>query len=131
MYKNIHQCTILINISKVNINIIYKEVTNNTMFETLKAKYHEFMDGERGLAQAVDIVMALIAIVVIGAIGIFIADRTVTATGTPAQANLSAMQTAILGAGQTGSQFIVILIIAFIGGVAISYLLGMWGRKVA
>lgn len=93
----------------------------------LKASLSMFEKHEGGLAQAVDIVMALIAIVVIGAIGIFIADRTVTATGTPSNANLSSMQTSILGAGQTGSQFIVILIIAFIGGVAISYLLGMWG----
>jgi len=84
---------------------------------------------ERGLQDAVNIVLALVMIVVVGAIGIFVADKTVTATGTPANANLSAMQTAILSSGQTGASFIVILVIAFIGGIAISYMFGMMGRR--
>jgi hypothetical protein len=84
---------------------------------------------ERGLQDAVNIVLALVMIVVVGAIGIFVADKTVTATGTPANANLSAMQTSILSSGQTGASFIVILVIAFIGGIAISYMFGMMGRK--
>jgi hypothetical protein len=84
---------------------------------------------ERGLQDAVNIVLALVMIVVVGAIGVYIADKTVTATGTPANANLSAMQTSLLSAGQTGSSFVVILVIAFIGGIAISYMFGMMGRK--
>src|SRR3989304_1651193 len=74
-------------------------------------------------------VLALVMIVVVGAIGIFVADRTVTATGTPVNDNLSAMQTALLSSGQTGSSFIVILVIAFIGGIAISYMFGLMGRR--
>jgi len=89
----------------------------------------KFKRDEAGLQDAVNIVLALVMIVVVGAIGIFVADRTVTATGTPAQANLSARQTALLGAGQTGSSFIVILVISFIGGIAISYMFGLMGRR--
>jgi len=93
-------------------------------------KLKKFKNDQSGLQDAVGIVMALVMIVVIGAIGIFIADTTVTETGTPTNANLSAMQTNILGAGETGSSFIVILIIAFIGGIAIAYLTGMFrGRR--
>ena len=40
-------------------------------------------------------------------------------------ANLTAMQQDILGAGETGAGFIVILIIAFIGGIAIAYMFNM------
>ena len=89
-------------------------------------KLKKFMKHEGGLMEAVNIVLALIMIIVVGSIGIFIADTTQTAVGTPAQANLSVMNTNILGAGQTGSSFIVILIIAFIGGIAIAYLMGMF-----
>lgn len=84
---------------------------------------------QRGLMDAVNIVMALVMIVVVGAIGIYIADQVVTQTGTPSNANLSAMQTDILGAGETGSGFIVILIIAFIGGIAISYMFGLIRKR--
>jgi len=94
-----------------------------------KQAWDKFHSDQRGLQDAVNIVLALVLIVVVGAIGIFIADKTVTATGTPANANLSAMQTSILGAGQSGSSFIIILVIAFIGSVAISYMFGMMGRK--
>jgi len=92
-------------------------------------KLKKFVKDQSGLQDAVGIVMALIMIIVVGSIGIFIADQTQTAVGTPAQANLSAMNTNFLEAGQTGSSFIVILIIAFIGGVAIAYLTGMFGRR--
>lgn len=98
-------------------------------WEDAKDAGSKFMSDERGLQDAVNIVLALVMIVVVGAIGIFIADRTVTATGTPTNANLSAMQTDILGAGETGSSFVVILVIAFIGGIAISYMFGLMGKK--
>lgn len=88
-----------------------------------------FQRDESGLMQVVQIVLALVMIVVVGAIGIYIADTTLTATGTPANSHLSNMSTDIVTAGDTGSSFIVILIIAFIGGIAISYLLGMVGRR--
>ncbi len=90
--------------------------------------FEDFKEDNKGLMEAVQIVMALIMIVVVGGIGIFIADQVQTSVGTPTQANLSAMNTNLLGAGQTGSSFIVILIIAFIGGIAIAYLTGMFGR---
>ena len=94
----------------------------------VKAKIDRFVSGEeRGIMDAVEIIKGLVMIVVIGAIGVYVADQVVTTTGTPAQANLSAMQTNVLAAGETGSNFIVILIIAFIGGIAISYL-AFFGR---
>jgi len=54
-----------------------------------------------------------------------------TFTGGINASSLAPMQTNILSAGQTGSSFVVILIIAFIGGLAIAYLSGMFrgGRK--
>lgn len=82
-------------------------------------------EDKKGLMEVVNIVLALVLIVIVGAIGIFIADTTATATGTPTQANLSNMSTNIYSAGQTGSDFIVILIIAFIGAVSIGYLMMM------
>ena len=92
-----------------------------------KAKMHfdRLRKCEGGLMDAVQIVLALVMIVVVGVIGIYIAQATITATGTPTQANLSSMQTNLLASGQTGSSFIVILIISFIGGIAISYMFGM------
>lgn len=92
-------------------------------------KVSAFMKDEKALQDAVNIVMSLVMIVVVGAIGIFVADTVITETGTPSNANLSAMQTDILGAGETGSSFVVILVIAFIGGIAISYMFGLMGGK--
>lgn len=99
---------------------------SNVDLEILKQRLKGDVDAlkshEGGMSEVIDIVMVLVMIVVIGAIGIFVADNVVTQTGTPANANLSAMRTDILGAGETGSGFIVILIIAFIGAVAIGYM---------
>lgn len=92
-------------------------------------KLRSLNDDNRGIQDAVNIVMALVIMVVAGAIGIFIADTVLDTTGTPAQANLSAMQTNILAAGQTGSSFVVILIIAFIGAVALGYIFMMSRQK--
>ena len=97
---------------------------NTTYFrEKLKTHLDKFKRHEGGLMDAVQIVLALIMIVVVGAIGVFIADTTVTATGTPANGTIGTMLVNFLSAGKTGSSFIVILIIAAIGSVAISYLL--------
>jgi len=52
-----------------------------------------------------------------------------TLTGGINASSVATMQTNILSAGDTGSSFVVILIIASIGGLAIAYLLGMVGRK--
>lgn len=87
----------------------------------------DMKENNSGLMDAISIVMALVMIVVVGAIGIFIADETMTATGTPTNGTLTTMLVNFLSAGSTGSSFIVILIIAFIGGIAISYLFGMLG----
>jgi len=95
----------------------------------VKIGFQNFLNDRKGMWEAVDIVRGLIAIIVTGAIGIYIAQQTVTTTGTPANANLSAMQTSLLGAGQTGASFVIILIIAFIGGIALSYMFGMFGGK--
>lgn len=52
-----------------------------------------------------------------------------TLTGGLAITALGAMQNNIYGSGQTGSSFIVILVIAFIGSIAMGYLFGMMGKK--
>ena len=102
---------------------------NTTYFvEKLKMHLDKFKRNEAGLYDAVQIVLALIMIVVVGAIGVFIADTTVTATGTPANGTIGTMLVNFLNAGKTGSSFIVILIIAAIGSVAIGYLL-LFGRS--
>ena len=97
--------------------------------DRLKASVKKFQKNEAGMWEAVSIVQALVALIVIGAIGIYIADETTTITGTPAQANLSAMQTNVLSTGETGSSFLPILVIAFIGGIAMVYVFGMYSRK--
>jgi len=102
----------------------------------------ELKDDKQGLMEVVDIVLALVLIVVVGAIGIYIADKTLTATNMnptmlnhsdaanrTSNANLTEMQWNLVGAGQTGSSFIIILIIASIGGLAIAYLLSMVGKR--
>lgn len=94
-----------------------------------KCKKFDPFHSEHAMSEAVDIVLALVMIAVVGAIGIYVADKTVTATGTPANGNLSSMRTNILTAGDTGSSFIIILVIAFIGGVAISYMFGLMGKR--
>ena len=107
------------------------------MFETFKAKVKkaqkelaQFMSGdERGITDAVEIVKALGLIVVIGAIFVFIADRVLTATGTPTNTYLHNFSNQTLSAADTGSGFIIILIIAFIGGIAISYLYMFTGKR--
>lgn len=96
---------------------------------TVKAQMKAFMDGERGLTDAVEIIKGLVMIVVIGAIGIFVGDKVLTTTGTPANARLYNMSNNTLSAGDTGSSFVVILVIAFIGGIAISYLAFFGGSR--
>jgi CHASE2 domain-containing sensor protein len=104
-------------------------VLQNLWFEKAKESYDRLKSDKRGLMDAVNIVLALVMIVIVGAIGIYIADRTLVATGTITNANLSAMSTNLLAAGQTGSGFIVILVISFIGGIAISYMFNMLGKN--
>jgi hypothetical protein len=95
----------------------------------VKAQMKAFVAGEAGIMDAVDIIKGLVMIVVIGAIGVFVADRTLTATGTPANQKLLNFSNNTLAAGDTGSSFIVILVIAFIGGIAISYLAFFGGNR--
>ena len=95
------------------------------LIDRLKSK--SLRKDEGGLMEAVQIVLALIIIVVAGAIGVFIADETITATGTPTNGSVTTMLVNFLSAGTTGSSFIVILIIAAIGSIAIGYLL-LFGR---
>ena len=97
--------------------------------EKAKAMLHAFKVGESGIMDAVEIVKALVLIVVVGAIGVFVADRTLTATGVPTNKSLVNFSQNTLNAGDTGSSFIIILVIAFIGGVAISYLAFFTGAR--
>jgi hypothetical protein len=110
--------------------------------DKVKTQMNDFVVGESGITDAVDIIKGLVMIVVIGAIGVFIADRTLTATAINTRmknatdevnrttvAGLANMSNNVLSAGDTGSSFIVILVIAFIGGIAISYLAFFGGSR--
>jgi len=98
-------------------------------------KLRNIFKDEKALSDAVDIIKGLVMIVVVGAIGVFVADQVVTTTNLnpnmvndsdtanmTSNANITEMQRNILQTGETGSDFLVILVIAFIGGIAISYL---------
>ncbi len=52
-----------------------------------------------------------------------------TLTGGEAASLVGSMQTNFISASSTGSSFVIILIIAAIGGLAISYLFGMLGKR--
>ncbi len=103
------------------------------MFEKFKEKViragKQFETSEQGLTDAVEIVKSLGLIVVIGAIFIFIADKVILATGTPSNTYLSNFSNHTLQSADTGSSFIIILIISFIGGIAISYLYLFTGNR--
>jgi hypothetical protein len=122
------------------------DIIQNLYLERAKESYKRLKQSkslfgnEQGLMEAVTIVFALLMIVIVGAIGIFIADRTLTAIGVPTDGNMSNMTmnatlrgslTNYIGSAQTGSGFIVILVIAFIGGIAISYMFNMLGKNKA
>jgi len=96
---------------------------------SMKIGLKHFKNNQRAQGAAIDIVLVLVMIVVIGAIGIFVADKTLTAIGTPSNGTLNGMLGNILTAASTGSSFTVILVIAFVGGIAISYLFGMMGGR--
>ena len=94
-------------------------------------------EDHRGLTDAVQVVLAVVMVVVVGAIGVFIADTTTTAIDSDSNASngitlgnatISTMLVNFLSAGKTGSSFIVILIIAAIGSIAIGYLL-LFGKR--
>lgn len=120
--------------------ITLKMVRNQ--IEKVKTQINSFVVGESGITDAVDIIKGLIMIVVIGAIGVFIADRTLRATAINTRmvnatdetnrttaAALANMSTNTISAADTGSSFVIILVIAFIGGIAISYLAFFGGSK--
>lgn len=52
-----------------------------------------------------------------------------TLAGGLTKSKVGGMQTNILSAGETGSAFIVILVIAFIGGLAISFMFGLTEKR--
>jgi len=88
-----------------------------------------FINDNRGLFDAIEVIKVLVMIVVVGAIGIFIADKTLTASGTIANQTLVSMLVNVLSAANTGSSFVVILIIAFIGGLALTYFGGVFTNR--
>lgn len=98
--------------------------------DKVKKQVKAFVVGESGIMDAVDIVKALVMLVAIAAIGVFVTDRILTATGTPANQRLLNFSNNTLSAADTGSSFVIILIIAFIGGIAISYLAFFTGGPV-
>ena len=98
------------------------------MYMQMTMAMQKFDESDKGMLDAVEIVKALGLIVVIGAIMVFIADKTLIATGTPSNAYLYNFSNNTLSAASTGSSFVVILIIAFIGSIAIGYMY-FFGKK--
>ena len=80
---------------------------------------------DKGLTDAVNIVLSLVVIGVAGAIGLFIMDRVSTTTGTPTNAAIRNASNSTFSTVDTGFSFVVILVIAFIGTIALGYIYGM------
>ena len=103
------------------------------MFESTKQKLRNFVFAKKGIvvdesANMGDIIAIVIGIVVIGvagAIGIFIMDKIVTVTGTPSNSALANSSTSLLNTIDTGFSFIVILLIAVVGAIAIGTISGL------
>lgn len=80
---------------------------------------------DKGMTDAVNIVLSLVVIGVAGAIGLFIMDRVSTTTGTPTNQAIRNASNSTFSTVDTGFSFVVILVIAFIGTIALGYIYGM------
>ena len=88
---------------------------------------------DKGLTDAVNIVLSLVVIGVAVAIGLFIMDRVSIVTAIPpynangsvARNHIGNASNSTFGTIDTGFSFVVILVIAFIGTIALGYIYGM------
>ena len=89
------------------------------------AKKGIVVDESANMGDIIAIVIGIVVIGIAGAIGIFIMDKIVTVTGTPINSALANSSTSLLNTIDTGFSFIVILLIAVVGAIAIGTISGL------
>ena len=103
------------------------------MFEGLRAyvreRVREFKEDERGdMGNLTGIATAVVALVVISAIGVYIADKIYNIAGVESTSQFYTASTQIPTIMNTSFQMLLIAVIALIAGLIIAYLLGAFGR---
>ena len=103
------------------------------MFDELKAyvreRVREFKEDERGdMGNLTGIATAVVALVVISAIGVYIADKIYNIAGVESSSQFYTASTQIPTIMNTSFQMLLIAVIALIAGLIIAYLLGAFGR---
>ena len=103
------------------------------MFEGLRAyvreRVREFREDERGdMSNLTGIATAVVALVVISAIGVYIADKIYTIAGVNESSQFYTASSQIPTIMNTSFQMLLIAVIALIAGLIIAYLLGAFGR---
>ena len=105
------------------------------MFEVIKLAIKPYLDRlkERdcGLMEGVQIVMTIVIMLIVGVIGLFIGDKVLsvsTTSGNFSDANLTAAKNSLTSTVSTGFSFLVILVVAAIGGIALLYVMRYMGQ---
>ena len=103
------------------------------MFEELKRhvreRVREFKENEKGdMENLTGIATAVVALVVISAIGVYIADKIYSIANVGSTSQFYTASTQIPGIMNTSFQMLLIAVIALIAGLIIAYLLGAFGR---
>ena len=103
------------------------------MFDGLKAyvreRVREFKENEKGdMENLTGIATAVVALVVISAIGVYIADKIYNIAGVESSSQFYTASTQIPTIMNTSFQMLLIAVIALIAGLIIAYLLGAFGR---
>lgn len=88
----------------------------------------KFKESKRGFADAVNLVLMLVIIGVIGWIGVLIMHEVKEATDLPTSGTFADMSTAITDAVSTGYSLVAIIIIVAIATVILTYLFGFMPR---
>jgi nitrate/nitrite transporter NarK len=80
------------------------------------------------LLEGVQIVMLIVVMLIVGVIGLFIGDKVLVVAGNFSDANLTLAKNSLTSTVSTGFSFLVILVVATIGGVALAYVMTYMGR---
>ena len=99
--------------------------------KTLKANIQKELKNlhkeDLGLAEGVNIVLTIIIMLIVGVIGLFIGDKVLTVAGTFTNTDLTNATNSLTSTVSTGFSFLVILVVAAIGGIALSYVMYYMG----
>ena len=103
------------------------------MFDGLRAyvreRVREFKENEKGdMENLTGIATAVVALVVISAIGVYIADKIYSIANVDSASQFYTASQQIPGIMNTSFQMLLIAVIALIAGLIIAYLLGAFGR---